>query len=247
MGRLASHRHGHAVGRAHLRPLERAAAVVGRGGPRPARRDRAGCDGLRRRLRHRARHGGAAGARVRAARCSRSTPRRTWWRWRASGSVTARRCGARTCWTSISTSRSTRSSRRRRCIGSPTTIGCGRVWPRRCAPAGGSRSSAAARATSTRVRGVIDAVADDAAPRARRLVALGLRRTAGDGAATRAGRLHRGSLLAGGTSDVSAGRRRLRAHVDPRRAPARGCPRSAASRSPPPSSQRCACPSTTCG
>ena len=63
--------------------------------------------------------------------------------------ASARTCGARTRWSSSSTSPSMRSSRRPRCTGSPITIDCGGGWPGRCGPAACSRSSAEERATST--------------------------------------------------------------------------------------------------
>ena len=62
-----------------------------------------------------------------------------------------------------------------------------------------------------------------------RLVAVGLRGAAGDGAAPARRGLHRDPVLAGGTPDASRGRGRVRAHVDPAgapRAPARGAARA---------------------
>ena len=98
-----------------------------------------------------------------------------------------------------------------------------RLWARLARalrPAAGSRSSAAARATSMRVREVIEAVARDGAPelvgwspgssrgRRRPSGACGRRASPRSGAGWR-------------TPDASTGRRRVRAHVDPPRALAR--------------------------
>ena len=98
-------------------------------------------------MRHRARHGGA-GSSSRADACWDRRVGGHGGSSRAHGSATARRCGARTCSTSSSTSPSTRSSQPRRCTGSPITIVSGDGWPGRCGRAACWRSSAVDGATS---------------------------------------------------------------------------------------------------
>lgn len=160
--------------------------------------------------------------------CWPSTRRPTWWRSRAGGWATARRCGARTCLTWTSKYPLTRSCRQRRFTGSPTTIACGRGWPRRCVQAGCSRSSAAEKATSPR-SARSSRLSPARCPRAHRLLALGFCGAQRDRAAAAGGRLHGDPVLAGGAPHLSAGRRGVRADVDPRGAPcapARGATRA---------------------
>ena len=143
-------------------------------------------------------------------------------------------------------SRSTRSSRRRRCTGSPTTIGSGRGWPGRCDQVACSRSSAEERATSSesaRSSRRSPATRSGASSAGRPGSSQGRRRQNG-ACGRRASPTTRCWLEERPTypQDVDA----FVPHVDPRGAPRAPAGGASASSSPPRSSRGCACRWTTC-
>ena len=198
---------GHRLGCAHVRPLQRAAARLGLGRPCTAPGHRARRDFARRGLRNRARHRGAACARAPGARAGHR---------RVAGSASVR-CGARYVPSGLDEPVDAIISTAR-CTGSPTTIVSGLRLAGALRPGGVLEVQCGGEGNIARRRSTRSAARRGAG--AGRLVAVDVRRAAGDGAAAARRGLHRDPVLAGGRrrptplrAHVAAGVRRCRDYV----------------------------------